>query len=54
MTQESMILEDEYVALKPMQISHIKDLYLTLIRPPRYFFEYYTNATNARQSTLLF
>lgn len=27
MTQELMILEDEYVALKPMQSSHIKDLY---------------------------
>jgi RimJ/RimL family protein N-acetyltransferase len=27
MTQESMRLEDEYVALKPMQPSHIKDLY---------------------------
>lgn len=27
MTQESMTLEDEYVALRPMQTSHIKDLY---------------------------
>lgn len=27
MTQESMTLEDEYVALIPMQTSHIKDLY---------------------------
>ena len=27
MTQELMILEDEYVALKPMQPNHIKDLY---------------------------
>jgi RimJ/RimL family protein N-acetyltransferase len=27
MTQESMTLEDEYVALRPLQTSHIKDLY---------------------------
>ncbi|AGH44249.1 GNAT family N-acetyltransferase [Paraglaciecola psychrophila] len=27
MTQELMILEDEYVALKPMHASHIKNLY---------------------------
>jgi RimJ/RimL family protein N-acetyltransferase len=27
MTQESITLEDEYVALRPLQTSHIKDLY---------------------------
>jgi RimJ/RimL family protein N-acetyltransferase len=27
MTHESMLVEDEYVVLKPMQPSHIKDLY---------------------------
>jgi hypothetical protein len=39
---------NQTVKTKPIGIK--MELNLTLIRPPRYFFEYYTNAANGLQS----